>query len=171
MSSIRAAVKTIASFILHFLDTNCQGLDLERGWNLMRMSETVFMLTTQSWQSQNELLLPNKWSFPNKLLTSARNDGLLCKFRGDCQSLIDFFTPQYAKRPYFSTYYFTPFPNQHRFELPPSNIVQKVTFEIKARGMRRKIGHWVLVKIDSHHLIWCAWSVSTCFSIFQTFVC
>ena len=27
MSSIRAAVKTIASFILHFLDTNCQGLD------------------------------------------------------------------------------------------------------------------------------------------------
>ena len=31
MSSIRAAVKTIASFILHFLDTNCQGLDNTEG--------------------------------------------------------------------------------------------------------------------------------------------
>ena len=63
MSSIRPAVKTIASFILHFLDTNYQGLDLQRGWNLMRMSETVFMVTTQI--CQNELLQSNKWSFPN----------------------------------------------------------------------------------------------------------
>ena len=55
-----------------------------------------------------------------------------------------------------------------------SNKVQKVAFEIKARGMWRKIRHWVLcpvVKIDSRHLICRAWSVSTCFSIFQTFVC
>ena len=44
MSSIRTAVKTIASFILHFLDTNCQGLDLQRGRNLMGIKTSQIVL-------------------------------------------------------------------------------------------------------------------------------
>ena len=68
MSSIRAAVKTIGSFILHFLDTNCQGLDLQRGVKSDEnvSDSTVFMVMVQYCQIyQNELLLWNKWTFPN----------------------------------------------------------------------------------------------------------